>query len=413
MGTMIKRPEVLNETYKTEDLLDFNDYIKNLRSMVDAGIPRCLVGIVGAYGTGKSVMLENYRKQLEREHVWIHIDAWKYPDRSDLWEGFVLDFTRQVNPKYFKKVLAKLDGTSKDSQKTLLKTLSVGAGFLVPGSDKVIDKLTYFARTSPAKRIFQIQDIFKGLLKDIDKEIYIVIEDADRSGSAGIYFIETLNQFLKELDVQNKVKVLIPIAETSFNGDDNQAYVKALDYIQFFDIENRSLEKFVDELFIRELTTDSMKRNHILETLQRLLNENGLTYRQLKLVIRNADLRHLALESRGLNSDPRVVLGIESSRFITQTKNSNGMTTFTEMRANSWIEHRTQLGLLLYSIVRNQTFADTAMYLRSPETNHTLYRDAIVLVDHTKAPENTNVSVPFRMPIDRKDRYCLASYYVY
>lgn len=409
---MLQKPEVLNETYKTEDLLDFSDYIKDLRAIVDSSNQMSLIGIVGPYGSGKSVMLESFRRKLRSRHKWVHIDAWKYPDRSDLWEGFVLDFARQIKPKQFKKVLGKLDGTSNDSWRTLIKTIGTAASFMVPGSDKAIDKLTYFARSSPAKRIFQIQDIFKNLLKDINDPIFVVVEDVDRSGDAGIYFIETLNQFLKDLNVNNVIKVLIPIAETSFSGEKQQAYIKALDYIEFFDVETRSLDRFVDEVFARDITKDPIKRNHILETLQRLLNNNGLTYRQLKLVIRNADLKHKAIQDKGLQSDARIVLGIEASRFITTT-NSGSITTFSDMRSSKYIEHRTQLGILLYAILLNKTIADCAQFLADVSSNHTTYREALTIVDHTSAAPGTDVSVPFATRLENRDRFSIPLYYIY
>lgn len=409
---MLLKPQVVNETYKTDDLLDFGDYVKDLRAVVDKSNQMSLVGIVGAYGSGKSVMLETFRKKLKRKHKWVHIDAWKYPDRSDLWEGFVLDFARQVKPRQFKKVLGRLDGTSKDSWRTLIKSIGAASNLLVPGSGKAIDKLTYFARSSPAKRIFQIQDIFEDLLKDIDETIYVVVEDVDRSGDAGIYFIETLNQFLKDLKVTNTIKVLIPIAETSFNSEKQQAYIKALDYILFFDVETRSLERFVDEVFAKDITSDSIKRNHVLETLQRLLHNNGLTYRQLKLVIRNADLRHRAIQEKGLRSDARIVLGIEASRFITTTNNGT-ITTFADMRINKYIQHKTQLGLLLYAILLNKTIEDTAAFLRDPSTIHTTYREAIIIIDHTVATGEVDVSVPFLSRLDNRDRHSIPLYYIY
>lgn len=409
---MLLKPEVVNETYKTDDLLDFSEYIKDLHAIVDNSVRMSLIGIVGPYGSGKSVMLESFRKKLRRKHKWVHIDAWKYPDRSDLWEGFVLDFARQVKPKQFKKVLSRLDGTSKDGLRTFIQSIGIATSLVLPGSDKAIDKLTYFAQSSPAKRIFQIQDIFKSLLSGIKETVFIVVEDVDRSGDAGIYFIETLNQFLKDLSVKNTIKVLIPIAETSFNGDKQQAYVKALDYIEFFDVELRDLGRFVDEVFSLEITTNDIKRDHILETLQRLLNNNGLTYRQLKLVIRNADLKHRAIQAKGLPSDPRIVLGIEASRFITNT-NKGSMITFADMRSSKYIEHRTQLGLLLYAILRNETIGNTANFLGDVASNHTTYREAIVFVDHTTAPAGVNVSTPFKITLNNTERHGIPLYYIY
>lgn len=405
---MLLKPESANETYKTDDLLDFSAYVKDLRTIVDSSNHMSLIGIVGAYGSGKSVMLEAFRRKLRRKHKWVHMDAWKYPDRSDLWEGFVLDFARQVKPRQFKKVLGKLDGTSTDGLRTLIKSVGALSNVFLPGSDKAVDKLAYFAQSSPAKRVFQIQDIFKQLLKDIDETIYVVAEDIDRSGEAGIFFIETLNQFLKELDVKNSIKVLIPISDKSFESEKQQAYVKALDYIQFFDIGSRSLERFVDEVFARELTTDAIKKDHILEILQRLVHDNGLTYRQLKLVIRNAELRHKAIEKRGFKSDARVVLAIEASRFVTTTNNGT-LTRFVDMKQNEYIEYNTQLGVLLYAIILNRSVSETVTFLNGFDSLQTQYREVIRIGDHTRAAqEGIDVAVPFMSG----DKYRIPLYYI-
>ncbi len=49
-----------------------------------------------------------------------------------------------------------------------------------------------------------MQDLLRDLIKKQNKDIYIIVEDIDRSGDAGVYFLETLQQFISSLDTQEK-----------------------------------------------------------------------------------------------------------------------------------------------------------------------------------------------------------------
>lgn len=88
---------------------------------------------------------------------------------------------------------------------------------------------------SPAKRTFQIQKILNDLLDNIDEEnIYIVIEDIDRSGDSGIYFLETLNHFFKNnFKSEKKVRIIVPISDKKYE-ESRSAYLKCLDITHNF-----------------------------------------------------------------------------------------------------------------------------------------------------------------------------------
>lgn len=114
MKSMLKNVKLVEENYKIEDLFNFDPYVQQLKDIVESTSDIALIGVVGEYGTGKSVMLEKYRSTTTtQEERWIHVDAWKYPDRRDLWEGFVLEFAAQLNPTEFSKVLKNIDGGQK------------------------------------------------------------------------------------------------------------------------------------------------------------------------------------------------------------------------------------------------------------------------------------------------------------
>ena len=74
---------------------------------------------------------------------------------------------------------------------------------------------------SPAKRVFEFQEILTAIIKSQKKNIFIVIEDIDRSGDSGIFFLETLKHFLRNLEitVKHRVIAIVPIGDKSYRGD--------------------------------------------------------------------------------------------------------------------------------------------------------------------------------------------------
>lgn len=76
----------------------------------------------------------------------------------------------------------------------------------------VIKNFNHFLHTSPAKRTFEIQKILLEQFSNIpEKKLFIIIEDIDRSGDSGIYFLETLSHFLKNEKIDKKIICIIPI----------------------------------------------------------------------------------------------------------------------------------------------------------------------------------------------------------
>lgn len=406
MKSILKFANSADETIVTSDLLGIGQQVQKLSAAVKETQPASLIGIVGDYGSGKSVMIEIYKKGLGKGIKWVHVDAWKYPERKDLWEGFVIDFIKQIDPKKADTIVKKIEGRSKEKKKNAIK----GVWGLIPWIGKLNSVVVDFIEESPAIRVFEIQAIFKELIEAVDEEIYIVVEDADRSGEAGLFFIETLSQFSKTLNTKEVFKILIPISERSFLAN-KDSYVKALDYVSFFDKQSRELSSFVDGIFCEDLTSDLVKRDHIIETLQRLADKYSLTVRDLKLIIRNSELQYQSLRSKGLDPDPRVVLLIESSRFIPQegaSKDSDSV--YGHIRRNRFIEpnlNRGYLTPLFFAIALNRTVAEITDSMNVNPNQDPVFRNAIKFIDHTEV-FTPNTSIPFH----RDGTYCMAEYYL-
>lgn len=407
---MLSDPKFLVEDYKTEDLFDFTGHAESLKGKIESLPNKSLLGVVGSYGMGKSTLLEKTHEILTNDSViWVHFDAWKYPERTNLWEGFVLDFVRQVAPKDFEKTIKIMDGTAGDAKKKITKLAGSVINIGVAGAGAVIGKLADFFVTSPAKRVFQIQRVLgEVLLKDEvkGKQIYVVIEDADRSGDAGVYFIETLSNFLRTTKLDNKIKVFVPIAGKSFT-EKRDAYIKALDFVEFFDIHSRDFTKFVKRIFAPELTSDEAITNHLVEWLQRLVAKYGLSFRDVKFIIRNSESKYQSLQAKGYTPDPRIVLIVESTRYIKDTDRSDGGTVRDTFVQNRHIDRRSDAHLLILSIGQSTQVERMAETVNNHGPgNDNIFRNAIQFVDNHESFSGR------RHPVQNGGKYELPNYYI-
>ena len=246
----IKNPKILEEDYRVDDLLDFSSIISDFENTLAKLNNNSVIGLIGKFGSGKSTMLyQLYKNKLdESTQKWVHFDAWKYPERKDLWEGFVLDFANQIDRSLFSKIKNKIDGTSKSALKTLVGVVAQGANFFLPGAN-IIERFSYFLSDSPVKRVFEIQELLNDLIKETDKEIYIIVEDIDRSSDRGLFFLETLRNFIKENSFKKKVIVIVPIGNKYFD-EEKDSYLKTLDYQFDFNPVGIGFNKFIRELFV-------------------------------------------------------------------------------------------------------------------------------------------------------------------
>lgn len=330
---MITHPEFLNETSKLEDLLDIKDKSKAFDIRINALPNQSIIALVGPFGVGKSTMLHQIRTSHSEDQTWIEFEAWKYPNRENLWEGFVLDIAEQAGE--VKKVQKLIEGKS-----TKLKMVDIGTDILSLVSEKfdgiqILDKLTEFFKRSPATRVFDLQLILKALLETQTKDVFIIIEDIDRSGDSGVYFLETLRHFLKSVDLQKSVVVIVPIANANYHKN-IQSYLKSIDYFDFWDHKKIDLSKFVDATFDPALFSGSLdvggrtiwsgerRRAQTISFLEGLIKEYPDTnMRLLKLILRKADIVYKKQVEDGCEPDFRMTLCIEASKYYKISSDSD------------------------------------------------------------------------------------------
>lgn len=353
----IKNPETLEEKSNQDDLLDCSVICEKFSKKIDAIPSASVIALVGPYGSGKSTMLHQIKKQRAKEEYWIEFDAWKYPDRKDLWEGFVLDTTKFFSSLESNKVKQELDGTQHDNKKTIISAISK-----IPGL-AVIETLNHFIKTSPAKRVDEVQTLLRDFWNKQDKDIYIILEDIDRSGDSGIFFLETLKQFLRISYLKDKkVVIIVPIANQSYEKN-MESYLKCVDYFEFFDQGNIELSRFVDEVFDENLFEGNV-RTQVISFLEGLFKENkSMTMRLLKLILRKADLVYKNQIIDDHDPDFRVTLCFEASKYHTNTDSNT--TYFDHFKRNSTVSSPTIYSAYLMAIQQGYH----SIYKNREETN--------------------------------------------
>jgi hypothetical protein len=264
-----------------------------------------------------------FNSEKKLKGFWLDFDAWKYPDRKNLWEGFVLDFAENLGEK--ESTRKKIDGESKKSTKELITTVAKGV-HLVPGLNIVApviektigDATNYFLSESPISRVYQLQNLLNSLFKQTNKDIYIVIEDIDRSQDAGVFFLETLKQFLRTLETKHKVIVYVPIGTKNFLKYRDE-YSKCVDYFEDFYPKN-GFKKFT-ETIVKDMNVGvphDVAISQVSTFFEQLIHENSeqITMREIKRILRQANERYIKMEKKKLKPDWRVVVAVESMRII-------------------------------------------------------------------------------------------------
>ena len=251
--TFIKNPELIEESYQVEDLLDFSSIINYFEERINKIKKNSIIGLIGPYGSGKSTMLyQIYKGKIninkdeisnnqtsgselkQQKEQWFVFDAWQYPERKDLWEGFVLDITRQYNQELFKNTESQIEGNAEKEEKAMATAGVEILATFIPGAS-ALKNLPYFFQNSPIKKVYDFQELFLNIInKEIKKDIFIIVEDIDRSGDMGVFFLETLKYFIKtqEKNMNHKVMVIVPIGNNAFykSQSTRDSYLKILDY---------------------------------------------------------------------------------------------------------------------------------------------------------------------------------------
>ena len=348
-NSFIKNDKLLMETPKVQDLFNLEEQINSFSSLLDSINRSGSFGFVGGFGTGKSTLIENVKKKRideKKNEMWVEFDARKVPDRKDLWEGFVLEFARQVEEKTFETARKEIDGKSKDDIKTLIYVVSD-----LPGA-RIIKNFNHFFKTSPARRVFEIQEILEGIIKKQKKDIFIIIEDIDRSGDSGRFFLETLKQFFDNIDLDNKLVAIVPIANDKFETE-KDSFLKCLNFIEYFDFSNIKLDNFVGEIFEEEFIQDPDKKSQVVSFLESTFNGTISEYanmnpRLLKSILRKANFNFKRQVDSELKPDFRLTIIFEFSKYLDRSD------CFDSFKKDKIINRNNIFNKSLFMIIENR-----------------------------------------------------------
>jgi hypothetical protein len=334
----IKDEKALHESSYVNDLLNRSSEIEKYSIRIDELHWSTIWWIVWQFWIWKSTLInnvKNHRNNEKHSEKRFEFDARKYPDRKDLWEWFVLDFARQVDEKTFKKARKIIDWKQNEDKEYLAKTIWDALSnfpilwWIIPWWSAV-SNLSYFFKSSPAKRVFEIQEIFQDLIKKIKEEkIIIVIEDIDRSWDAGIFFLETLKQFISKNDFGKEILIIMPLwTDEYYNHLDS--YLKPIDYFDFFNPWAPTLDKFVKEIFVDEIINDKRYFQPLQEFLEWLFTyyPKEINLRKLKLIVRKANQNHLMMIWKYddlFELDWRVNIIFETMKYIWFDEKNNSM----------------------------------------------------------------------------------------
>ena len=365
-NSFIKNDKLLMETPKVRDLFNLEERINSFSGLLDSIDRSGLFGFVGGFGTGKSTLIENVKQKRIKEkknEIWVEFDAWKFPDRKDLWEGFVLEFARQIDKETFEEARKGIDGKSKDDIKALVNIVSKGVNMFLPGAG-IIKNFNHFFKTSPARRVFEIQEILEEIIKKQKKDIFIIIEDIDRSGDSGIFFLETLKQFFDDINIDRKLVAVVPIANDKFEIK-KDSFLKCLNFVEYFDFSNVKLDNFVEEVFEDEFIKDPIKKDQIISFLEITFDGQAsgyanMTPRLLKSILRKANFNFKRQVDDGLEPDFRLTIIFEFSKYF------SGSDCFNSFKENKMIGMGNIFSKSLNMIIENReilyrTYEDSTM----------------------------------------------------
>ena len=285
---VIKNLSDLREDVRIHDYMQWEEYSINYRTKLKSIPFSWIIGLVWTFGCGKTTFVNQLKEDGE---WWINFEAWKYPERKDLWENFILETATQIWEKDFKEIEKIVDGKQHNDIRTLFKILNLIPIVKDLWGEAVSKGIDHFFAPAPLTRVYQFQNLLANIFLEKIKYhdvIFIIIEDIDRSGDHGVYFLETLNFFLKNLELPEGKRILAIATIWSKEFLENkESYLKALDHIHHFPVK-----KFNFKTIVQHFVDDGVGYNPVIDRFNYLWErfKDQFTIRDVKHILREANL---------------------------------------------------------------------------------------------------------------------------
>ncbi len=382
MSWFIKNIDLLDENHRLDDLLNLDDKKQEFLDRFSHLEKSSLIWVIAPFGSGKTTFLNQIEKDLKGKSHRVNFDAWKYPNRDDLREAFILETVKQIWPEKqlekTKKIIKWKNSASAyiDIATDLAWWLSDWIGWVERLQNiNIFDKFVDIFKKEPITKVYQFQNLLKSILDSLEYDrLYLVIEDIDRSWDAWIFFLETLSYFIKNQKIEKIITVIVPIWSEQRALNLN-SYLKCLDYSRGFNLEWVNCDKLIDNLFEDNLFTGKAHEKWQMQTFfEWYFKEfsDQATMRLLKKYIREADLTYIQLRKKyGEVIDYRLCIMIEVAKntFIKDSQTKDWTISYYNLRkrqnAISWIDSifGSLLGCLIGEIEEREDSSLNSIYV--------------------------------------------------
>lgn len=295
-----------------------------------------IFAVVGEAWVWKSTLINKVEK-LSKWEKWIQFDAWRYPERKELWEGFIIELYKQLTWCEYEEIIRKLeweDSTYIKWFKWMLLVLAVSSClvsiyyvficwydyfwttvwaviFLL--IEKVFEKATDVAPKDLAlTRVIQLEELAINMLKKSQKKrIYVVLEDVDRAWDEGLNFLETLSYFLKHKLPKTSVAIvpIVLVSQQDWNSNMN-AYLKCVDH--YFIFPNSILLGWIGGFMEGTFSSTEVVFLNILRAeLKKILSRSWwLNFRLIKFILRKIAGELVILSTTHKNINPELFVAL-------------------------------------------------------------------------------------------------------
>lgn len=245
----------MEEAFRNEDRFGFNSEISNLTNQIDNMNNKTILWYIWPFWSGKTTILNQIHKNKEKKVKRIEFLAWKYPNRENLWENFVYEIAKELWVEEAKKVLLQIQRKPHNRIKALLIDIINRIKFLGVGITSFMDFILAHWKNNLDLVYTLLWKLLWKLSKNGNEEIYLIIEDIDRSGDRWIFFLETLQHFLtNECKEDIKIKVIVPLDKQIYYQHSRE-YLKIINttYMKSNDINIFHRKRFAKHLFSKEV----------------------------------------------------------------------------------------------------------------------------------------------------------------